>query len=353
MTAFVLSCLGMLAVTAVLLARPLFKTAEPSLPRARRWLTWGVTLVAIAAISAGVYSMKTKWSWSGDNGATQANGTVDVDAMVAKLESRLKNNPNDVDGWLLLGRSYITVQRYALATNAYQQAYDLSQGQNIDATTGLAEALILTDETSLNGRAGQLIDQALQQQPNNPKALWYGGLAALKAEKLAVARDRFTALLALNPPDQIRGLLEREVQDLNQQLGGGTAAGGKAAAVVEDKNARKLIVNVKLADSLKPQLKEPVALFVLARDPKQGGAPLAVERHQSTELPLRVELTKADAMLPTRSIDNAEAVEVVARLSRSGAPLEQAGDYVGTAQYSFSKQGAQGTVTIEINRQVP
>jgi len=354
MMVFLFACLGMVAVIALLFARPLFKTTEPLVSRGRRWLTWGLTIVAIAGVSASIYAVNTKWSWTTDNNMAQTGDSPDVNAMVARLEDQLKKNPTDVAGWMMLGRSYVTTQRYALATNAYQQAYDLSQGQNVDATVGLAEALALTDQSSLRGRAALLLEQALKQQPNHPKALWYGGLAALQNENLPLARERFAALLALNPPQQIRTLLERQVQDLDQQLGTTPVAtsNGKAMAVT-DQNGRKLIVNVKLSDALKQQLKEPLALFILARNPQQGGPPLAVERHQSTELPLRVELTAADAMLPTRTINDVAAVEVVARLSRSGAPLQQSGDYVGMADYSFTQQGNQGTVNIEINRQVP
>lgn len=351
MIEFLLSCFAMLSVVALLFVPSLFKRNIPSDTPPQRWLTLISVTLVVAAISAGFYFTNTKWSWAAGDRQLQAGDAPDVSAMIARQEEQLKKNPNDIDGWVMLGRSYVITQRYALGTNAYQQAYDLSQGQNIDATIGLAEALVLTDENSLQGRASTLIEQVLKQQPNNPKALWYGGLAALKTEKLAVARQRFAALLALNPPQQIRTLLERQVQDLDQQLGTDTAA-AKVAAVA-DSQGRKIIVSVKLAESLQQQLKEPISLFVLARDPQKGGVPLAVERHQSSELPLRVELTAADAMLPTRSINDVAAVEVVARLSRSGTPLEQSGDYVGTAHYSFTQQGQQGAVTIEINRQVP
>jgi cytochrome c-type biogenesis protein CcmH len=100
-------------------------------------------------------------------------------------------------------------------------------------------------------------------------------------------------------------------------------------------------------------LQQPVSLFVLARNPQQPGAPLAVERHQSSELPLQIDLTTDDAMLPTHTLANAQEVEIVARLSASGTPTEQSGDLFGSAKYSFAQQGEQGSVTIEINQRVP
>jgi cytochrome c-type biogenesis protein CcmH len=156
-------------------------------------------------------------------------------------------------------------------------------------------------------------------------------------------------LLTLNPPPQVRSLLERQIQDINQQLGE-TAKPDMAAATM---SARKIVVKVTLSAALKQQLQQPVSLFVLARNPKQPGPPLAVQRHLSNELPLQLELTTADAMLPTRSIANAQDIEIVARLSASGTPTEQSGDYFGSVPYSFVKQGEQGSVAIEINQRVP
>ena len=83
---------------------------------------------------------------------------------------------------------------------------------------GLGEALAMTDEASLTGRAGRLFDAALAKAPNHPKALWYGSIAALQAGDLRKGRDRLQLLLAQNPPEQLRSVLERQIQDLNQQL---------------------------------------------------------------------------------------------------------------------------------------
>ena len=105
-----------------------------------------------------------------------------------------------------------------------------------------------------------------------------------------------------------------------------------------------------LAPALKNELGQPIPLFVLARDPA-GGPPLAVQRHQSSDLPLTVELSERDAMMPTRTIASVPRVQVVARLSRSGSPQAQSGDLYGEAEVEFGKQS--GTLNIIIDRAVP
>jgi len=91
----------------------------------------------------------------------------------------------------------------------------------------------------------------------------------------------------------------------------------------------------------------------MARDPAAPGPPLAVVRRTSAQLPLKVALTERDAMLPSRSIASVPRVQVVARLSLSGSPREQSGDYYGTAEYAFDSAGPAGKVNISIDRAVP
>jgi cytochrome c-type biogenesis protein CcmH len=93
-----------------------------------------------------------------------------------------------------------------------------------------------------------------------------------------------------------------------------------------------------------------MSLFVLARDPA-GGPPLAAQRLSSSQLPLTIELSERDAMLPTRTLANAQKVQVVARLSKSGTPQAQSGDFFGEADYEFGKD--TGTLNIRIERTVP
>lgn len=354
MIVFVSICVAMLLVAAALIGYPLLKSREGE-PKSQRVSVFILASLTMSLLAGAMYIGNTTWSWSDkpQTPATQAQGSAEIDALLAKADSE----PDNAENWKALGRAYVTAGSFAPAGNAFQKAFELTQGKDVEVLTGLAEALVLTDQTSLNGRVGVLIDQALQLNPNNPKALWYGGLVALQMDNLQLARDRFQTMLALNPPPQVRTLLERQIQDLNQQLSETAVAGGPSAPIASPvttgTGTRKVLVKVSLSPSLQQQLKSPMALFILARNPAQPGPPLAVERHQSTELPLQVELSAEDAMLPTRTLAAAEEVQIVARLSGSGMPTEQSGDLFGTASYSFAKQGEQGSVTIEINQRVP
>jgi cytochrome c-type biogenesis protein CcmH len=275
------------------------------------------------------------------------------------VQDKVATNPNDIKSWLLLGDSYRELGRYPLAVDAFQNAYDKTQGRDVAAIVGLAEALALVDPASLTGRAGGLFEDALARAPNHPKALWYGSLAALQAGDLKRGRDRLQLLLAQNPPQQMRDILERQIQDLDQQLA--EAGQGAPAATAGSEGAaapaqRSIRVAVSIAPQIRDQIKSgAMPLFILARDPAAGGPPLAVQRHSSSDLPLTVELSERDAMIAARTIASVPRVQVVARLSRSGTPQAQSGDYYGEAEYDFSKNAGAGgnTLNIIIDRAVP
>ncbi len=350
MTAFVIGCAAMLLVALAWVAVPLLRTStseDVDSLRERRIASVCVS-VLIAGLAIAMYVHLSNWSWQAVEQASEQSAKVD--SILKQLEAKLAGTPDDVQGWLLLGRSNLALQRFDAAVKAYQRAYDLTKGESVEAVIGLGEALALQDQNSLMGRAGELFDAALAKEPSNPKALWYGSVVALQRGDLRLARDRLQGLLAQNPPEQLQAMLQRQVQDLNEQLGE-AGEGSQSDARATAPEHRAIRVNVSISPEIQQQLKGATPLFVLARDPNQPGPPLAAQRHDTSELPMSIELTAADAMLPTRSIANATHVRVVARISLSGAPQERAGDFFGEADYDFSKD--TGPLQIVIDRTVP
>jgi cytochrome c-type biogenesis protein CcmH len=322
-------------------------------------------LAVVAVLGVGgsaLYARLSNWSWSqakADENSPQA--------MVGRLARRLEDDPNDLSGWLMLGRSYLALQQPPLAVRAYERADTLAGGKSADALIGLAEALSVQDESELNGRAGQLIERALVLDPHSPKALFLGAASALHRGELPLARERFAALLALNPPDNVRPMIEQQIIAIDQQLAEGSSPSratpdpsssasrspgpASATASAREDPASRAAVRVKVA--LSPKLRgEPTAgapLYVFVRDPKQPGPPLAVKRLE-TRFPQTVELTAADAMIAGRGIVPGEEVEVVARIARSGSPVAQKGDPFGEVGY---RVGRDGVVDVLIDRLTP
>jgi cytochrome c-type biogenesis protein CcmH len=202
-TALALLCVAVIAV-------PLLKRA-PAQPAAAPWTALAAGGVLVVG-SVGLYSTWSNWSWRSSPGVESPEG------MVERLVHRLNDHPDDLAGWLMLGRSYVALQEYPLAVRAYERADRVAGGHSADALVGEAEALTLTDDSQLTGHAGELIERALAIDPTSPQALFFGAAAAMRRGELPVARARFSKLLTLNPPANIKAILQKEISGIDRQL---------------------------------------------------------------------------------------------------------------------------------------
>ena len=259
--------------------------------------------------------------------------------MTARLAKKLAANPNDLDGWLLLGRSYTVLQQYPLAIRAFQRADRLANGQNIDAIFGMAETMLAQDAEELGRGAGHLFEKALQLEPRNAKAMFYSAFAAVARGELPLARQRLVNLQSIELPPDARALVDQRIAAIDQELGSG--------APVEA--GPKIAVHVTLAPSLDGKVPSGAPLFVAARDPQAPGPPFAVKR-LAASFPVDVELTAADAMLASRRIAAGQRLEVVARVALGGTPTATTGDPFGQVSYHVGKDGK---LNIVIDRLAP
>ena len=296
--------------------------------------------ILVLACSAGLYALWSNASWAAATNAT------DPASMVAKLARQLERQPNNVGGWLMLGRSYSVLEQYSLATKAFQRADRLSGGRSAEALTGWAEALVLSNERELDDRAGRLFEQALALDPDSGKALFFSAVAAQRRGELDIARTRYRNLLSLNPPAQVRPVLEQQVAALDAQLKGQGAgvAGSATPAVTTDASVR---VRVALAKPL-AAAGDAGALFVLVRRVGQGGPPLAAKKLAAT-FPQDVVLTPADAMIQGLGFEAGQTVEVVARIARGGTPIAQSGDPFGKIQYRVGKDAVRDIIIDKVS----
>jgi cytochrome c-type biogenesis protein CcmH len=345
LTTFIVFAAVMVVMALLLTTWPLWRDKEGT---ASRRLVPAISIILLVPLASGLlYAQLTNWDWG-----KGAERVATVEQMLSKLESHLKEHPDDSKGWEMMGRSYVALGRNALAIDAYQKAYDLTKGESIEASIGLAEALVMTDEASLKGRAGQLVEAVLSRAPQLPKALWFGAFSAIERGDLKLGRERLQMLSAQNPPEQLRAVIAQQIQEINSQLGEsqpGQPGGPNPAAPIAPAatTGRAVKVAVTIDPKIKAKLTGDASLFVLARDPSGGGPPLAVQRHSASELPLNVELSERDAMIASRSIATVPNVELVARISLSGTPQAKSGDFFGSVTYSFDKDSGPAKITID------
>jgi cytochrome c-type biogenesis protein CcmH len=213
MIVFIILAAALAATCAAVIAVPLLKPV-PSKAATAPWTAIAATGVLVLG-SVGLYATWSNWSWH------KSPGIASPEGMVERLVHQLNDHPDDVAGWLMLGRSYVVLQEYPLAVRAYERANRVAGGRSADALVGEAEALTLMDDAQLSGQAGQLIERALAIEPTSPQALFFGAAAAMRRGELPLARARFTRLLALNPPANVKAILEQEISGIDARLASG------------------------------------------------------------------------------------------------------------------------------------
>jgi len=338
MTKFLVIAAVMAALAAAAVAIPLLRD------RRSRWVGLAAA-VLVAGTSAGLYPLWSTWDWHAPPPAPAAG--PDVIAMVSKLESHMKEDPNDLTGWIMLGRSYLALERMDDAILAYDHAHRLDAA-NVDATLGLGEAMSLRAGGNITPPAGDLFEQAVKQAPDNPKALLYAGFAAAARGDSAVARARWLSLKAMHPPEQIDKMLDERLAELGTAdappAAGGPPVAAAGAAGGASESTAQATVDISIAPELKARLTREAPLFVFAREPGGQGPPLAAKRLTSAAIGTQIQLSAADSMIPSRVLQNGHTVSITARVSFSGQPLPAAGDLYGELTYDVGHDGVRNLV---------
>lgn len=344
MTTFIFIAAVMAAIAATAVAFPLL--------RSRRSRIAGATAgLVVMAAAAGLYPLWSNWNWHAATLEKPA-ASREVLEMVAKLERHMKESPDDLTGWLLLGRSDLALERVDDAIAAYERAHRLD-GNNVEAMLGLGEALSVRAGGNVPPAAIDLFERAVTLEPDNPKALLYSGFGAATRGDRGAARTRWLKLKGMHPPAEIDAMLNDRIAELGTadlspapESGAPAAAGPAAGAgsAAAGAPAAQATVSIRIAPTLKSRLTADAPLFVFAREPGGQGPPLAAKRLTSAALGTEVHLSSADSLIPGRALVAGHKVSITARISFSGQPLPAAGDLYGEVTYDVGSDGVKDLV---------
>lgn len=268
----------------------------------------------------------------------------EINAMVAGLAQRLQNQPDDVNGWLMLGRSYKYLNRYAESAQAFSEAYRLL-GDQSDVLLQYADALAMANDGKLAGKPAELVAKALILAPEDSTALWLSGMAKAEAGKYDEALRHWQKLASQLPKGSEP---YREVQGLIAQIIGRL---GVAPPEQEPVPATKgLEVNVSISDELHDTVSPTDTVFIYAQALQGPPMPLAIVKKQVADLPITVVLSDEQAMMPAMRLSNFDRVKIIARISKSGQAESRPGDWLGLVESVAPAEN--GSVAITINQKV-
>jgi len=370
---FLIVCVVMVVAALALLLVPLLRNvpaegnAKAPAPRAVPMAV--LLMIGLPLAATAFYGATSNFPWDNQGllgeGGGHAQDGGSMDEVVAKLQERLKASPGDLEGWRMLGRSYLVSSRFDEAVAAYEKASALTGGKNADIELDLAEALVLTDKPENQERAKGIIDAALAANDSNQKALWYSGLMASRAGDTETAKARFNKLLESNPPPQIREILVAQLAELGVavpseagaaapagmgSMGSGMGSGAGTAPAAAEASGRTIRVAVSIDPALASRLKPGTPLFVSAREAGIPGPPIAAVRISSDQLPTTVVLSDANSMIEGRNLSSVDEVQVVARIAFGGTPVAASGDLSGEVRH---RKGAPADLSVVIDKVTP
>ena len=353
--------------------------------RASRGVKWSTLAFTLVVAVAGYLLTGRPDSIDGTPAMAVAPGAEEGQAqpspeqiaeMVQRLADRLKDRPEDAEGWTMLSRSYLVLGRLDEAAQASERVLKLKPN-DAQALADHADVLAMRAGRVLDGEPMKLIERALRLDPDNLKALALAGAAAFDRGDGNEAARLWDRVALLGPPgspvvQQARdGAAEARKMAAERagQTGGGAApASGQAQAqgpvsglaqgpgVAQKSPVAGPTVRgtVTLSAALKAQAKPEDTVFIFARNAEAGpGAsrmPLAIVRKQVKDLPATFTLDDSLAMGPGMGLSSAKQVVVGARISRSGQAMPQPGDLEGlSAPVAVGSQG----VVVEISKTLP
>lgn len=286
--------------------------------------------------------------------AAAAAALAKVNGLIAQLEKKMQDKPDNPEGWVMLARGYKLVGRWDDAARALERVGP-SLNQDANLLTELAEVLAQKNH-SFAGRASELIAQAQKLAPDNDQVLYLAGAAAFDQKNYAAAEKHWQKLLKkMNPQSEEAHLLTagvakaREMQGMADGAALAQADAPEQVASAEEKTKTAAAVaktavsgRVTLSAALSVQAKPDDTVFIFARAVNGSRMPLAVQRARVADLPLDFHLDDTQAMAPSNKISMAKELRVEVRVSKSGQAMPASGDLTGSsAQVTPGTKGIQ------------
>ena len=291
--------------------------------------------------------------------APHAMGDEQMAALVESLAGRLAQQPDDLEGWVMLARSYGSMGQYDKAVPAYRKALELRK-DDASLLTDFADALGMAQGRSLEGEPTRLVERALKVDPNHLKALALAGTAAFNREDYKGALKHWEKMREVGPADdpfvqQIQG----GIAEARQRAGlppasaqapaaapapvpaTAQAGGDKPAAAGEARVSGR----VSLSAALKAQASPEDTVFVFARPAEGSRMPLALVSRKVKDLPFEFTLDDSHSLAPTMKLSSQSKLIVGARITKTGQAMTQPGDLQGLS--AAVPLGASG-VKVEI-----
>ena len=277
----------------------------------------------------------------------------DLAKLAETLADKLQSQPENLQGWVMLGRTYRTLENFDASLKAYDTALKLSADDDLHLER--IEVMAMQRQGNFDGEPWRVIREILQKDPQHFGALLTAGSASYAEGKYADALkywEQARKPLEANHPD-LAGL-ENAIDTVRDKMGlpakaASTSSSGPSGPAAA--SALNVSGQVSLSAALKAKASPNDAVFVYATPANGDRMPLAIMKTTVSQLPLNFTLDDSTAMTPERKLSTAGEVLIKVRVSKSGNAMPQSGDLTGASDGPV-KVGTKG-LKIEIKDQIP
>jgi len=339
----------------------------------------GLSAVLIIALSYGSYfklgayddvSQASAMRFD-DQEIKQAKASADQGDMTALLEQlhqKLQQSPENIEGWRLLARSAMNTEYYDLAVESYThiiRIFDATDESTASVYGLLAQAHYYQNQGQFNSAVQGALDQAFKENPNEVNSLGLMAINAFSNENYSVAIEFWQRILVAVPDHPSKISIEAGIQRAQIALGetpmnikqataqtSNVANKQKANNTESNDAVARIQVEVNIAAEVLAQVNANDTVFIFAKAAAGTGPamPLAARKLKVSDLPITIELNDQSAMGPMAKLSQVSHANVVARISKSGQPIAQTGDYEG--RHDGVDVNANASIRIQITHQI-
>lgn len=294
------------------------------------------------------------------------SGHDNFTSVVDNLIARLSENPEDIEGWVMLGRTYAIMGRYDDASNTYEKLSELVP-DNAQILSDYADVLAMKNQGSLVGKPAELINAALRADPEYPKALALAGTIEFEQARFAKAAEHWEKLLAVIPADsELAQSVRTSIAEARSLASGGVEmqpvqqaavsvqepekVTEPEATAVDEPTTLSISGQVLISGTMVSKASPNDTLFIYARAKTGPRMPLAILQLTVSDLPATFTLTDEMAMTPTMKLSSFPEVIIEARVTKSGQAVPASGDLQG---FSEPVKIGANNISIVIDSQIP
>jgi cytochrome c-type biogenesis protein CcmH len=260
--------------------------------------------------------------------AEPAGHAGDMNEMVKHLADKLAKNPKNGEGWVLLGRSYIELQKHAEAADAFGKAAALLP-PDASLLADWADAYVMSHDRKWDKPSRAIVKRALEADPKHLKSLALAGSEAFDRKDYPAAIAYWNRMKTVAPADSMDiKLADANIQEATALMAGKPVVAASATPSPEPaaSGAAFIAGTVTMSAQLKARTSPSDTVFIVAKSPDGSGPPLAVKRYSVADLPLEFRLDESAAMVPGRNLSGVPQALLLAKISKSGNAISQPGD---------------------------